>query len=96
MKKRLLSMLLATLMAFSVAIPTLAADDTGYDDVKPTDWYAAAAKYMKDAGLMTGTDVGFSADGTFTRAQLATVLYRMAGSPPVTGEDSFPDTESDR
>lgn len=93
--KRLWSMLLAMLMAFSVATPILAADDTDYDDVMSTDWYASAAKYMKDAGLMGGMDGGFNANGTFTRAQLATVLYRMAGSPPVTGEDTFPDTNPD-
>ena len=44
---------------------------------------------------MTGVENNsFGADRTFTRAQLATVLYRMAGSPGVTGEDSFTDTES--
>ena len=93
--KRLWSMLLATAMAFSIAVPTLATDDTGYNDVKATDWYASATKYMKDAGLMTGMDGGFNADGPFTRAQLATVLYRMAGSPTVIGEDSFSDTSPD-
>ena len=90
MKKRLLPMLLATAMAFSVAVPTLAAD---YSDVAPDAWYADAVAYMTDAGLMNGVGGDkFAPDGAFTRAQLATVLYRMAGSPAVTGEDSFSDT----
>ena len=36
----------------------------------------------------------FDPDGTLTRAQLATVLYRMEGEPSVAGEDSFTDTDS--
>ncbi|MBE7004038.1 MAG: hypothetical protein E7425_07105 [Ruminococcaceae bacterium] len=90
MKQRLLSMLLATAMAFSVTVPTFAAD---YSDVAPDVWYADAVAYMTDAGLMNGAGGDkFDPDGAFTRAQLATVLYRMAGSPAVTGEDSFSDT----
>lgn len=77
-------------MAFSIAVPTLAAD---YSDVASDAWYADAVAYMTDAGLMNGVGGDkFDPDGAFTRAQLATVLYRMAGSPAVTGEDSFSDT----
>ena len=36
----------------------------------------------------------FGPDLTFTRAQLATVLYRMAGEPSVSGEDAFADTDA--
>ena len=92
-RKRLWSLLLAMGMAFSVAIPTAAAE-TGYDDVDSAAWYADAVRYMTNAGLMNGVGDGkFDPDGTFTRAQLATVLYRMAGSPAVTGTDSFSDTQ---
>lgn len=91
MKQKLLSMLLATAMAFSVAVPTLAAD---YSDVASVTWYADAVADMTARGLMNGVGGDrFDPSGTFTRAQLATVLYRMAGSPAVTGEDSFTDTE---
>ena len=40
-------------------------------------------------------DDRFDPEGVFTRAQLATVLYRMAGSPEVSGEDDFADTAAD-
>ena len=91
--KRLWSLLLAMGMAFSVTIPTAAAE-TGYDDVDSAAWYADAVRYMTNAGLMNGVGDGkFDPGGTFTRAQLATVLYRMAGSPSVTGTDSFSDTQ---
>lgn len=93
MKKRLLPMLLATAMAFSIAVPTLAAD---YSDVSAAAWYADAVADMTARGLMNGVGGNrFSPNGTFTRAQLATVLYRMAGSPAVTGKDSFTDTADD-
>jgi len=39
-------------------------------------------------------NIRFAPERTFTRASLATVLYRMAGSPAVSGEDSFADTAS--
>ena len=93
MKKRLLPMLLATAMAFSVAVPTLAAD---YSDVSAAAWYADAVADMTARGLMNGVGGNrFSPNGAFTRAQLATVLYRMAGSPAVAGTDSFTDTAND-
>ena len=39
-------------------------------------------------------DNRFDPDGVFTRAQLATVLYRLAEQPAVSGEDGFTDTRS--
>ena len=36
-------------------------------------------------------DGGFAPNGTMTRAMFVTVLYRMAGSPEVTGHSSFTD-----
>ena len=46
--------------------------------------------YVWDNGLMNGMDEAqtiFAPQGTTTRAQFATVIYRMAGSPAVTEED---------
>ena len=44
-------MLLATAMAFSIAVPTLAAD---YSDVSAAAWYADAVADMTARGLMNG------------------------------------------
>ena len=80
----------------SDAAPVLlsAATGTHFSDVPEDAWYAAAVQYVSECGLMVGTsDDKFSPDATFTRAQLATVLYRAAQEPSVTGEDSFTDTE---
>ena len=90
--KRILSILLTLVTAFSLAVPSLA---SSYTDVADDAWYAPAAEALREQGIMNGVGNGkFGPDETFTRAQLAAVLYRMAGSPAVTGEDSFTDTES--
>ncbi len=62
-------------------------------DVKTTDSFYQAVKYVYEKGWMVGTsDTTFTPDGELTRAMLATVLYRMAGSPKVTGAPEFEDT----
>ena len=73
-----------------------AAGDTGFIDVNGDAWYADAVAYCQERGWMSGTsDNTFSPDGTMTRAMLVTVLYRQAGSPAMTGTDSFTDTVDD-
>ena len=50
---------------------------------------------LREKGIMDGVgDNRFDPDGVFTRAQLATVLYRLADKPAVSGEDDFADTQS--
>ena len=91
--KRCLSMLLTVLLLLSIGTTALA-EEAGYTDVPENAWYAEAALALREMGLMNGVgDNCFDPDGVFNRAQLATVLYRMAGSPAVSGEDGFTDTE---
>ena len=59
-----------------------------YADVADTAWYAEAVNYVSDKELMKGVGTGFDPNGTMTRGMLVTVLYRMAGSPAVTGKVS--------
>ena len=90
--KRFLSMLLTALLLLSLGAAAFA-EEVSYTDVPETAWYAEAAQALREMGLMNGVgDNRFDPNGVFTRAQLATVLYRMAGSPAVSGEDSFTDT----
>lgn len=90
--KKIISIVLALTMVFALAIPALA---SSYTDVADGAWYAEAVEALREKEIMNGVGNGkFGPDETFTRAQLATVLYRMAGSPAVTGEDSFTDTQS--
>lgn len=90
--KRILGLLMAFAMVLSLHIPALAAD-TGFSDVAADAWYAEAVMYCREHGLMNSTtDTTFEPEASLTRAMLVTILYRSAGSPAVTGEDSFTDT----
>jgi hypothetical protein len=66
-----------------------------FGDVGLGDWFYEYVKLMKDRGLMEGTSEGrFSPLGTSTRAQIAMVLYRMAGKPVTEAENSFSDVNA--
>ena len=69
-----------------------------FKDVPAGTWYQPWVRYASSNGLMTGLkdDLGgysgyFDPDAQLTRAQVATVLWRAAGSPSQ-GSSKFPDT----
>ena len=63
----------------------------------PESWYYDAVYYCYDNACFYGTsDEQFTPGGTMTRAMFATVLYRIAGEPEVTGTNSFTDVEADK
>ena len=87
----LLALLLVCTLLYGGCASTRAAGT--YSDVANGAWYAEAVNALREKNLMNGVgNDAFDPNGVFTRAQLATVLYRMAGNPGVTGEDSFTDT----
>lgn len=94
--KRRLALSMAFVMLLPLALTAFAAgEDAGFSDVPSDAWYAEAIAYCQEQGWMSGTSATeFSPAGETTRAVLAAVLYRKAGSPAVAGEDSFTDTES--
>ena len=56
-----------------------------FTDVKKGDWSYDDIYYVWENGLMNGmSETIFAPQGTTTRAQFATVIYRMEGSPEVT------------
>ena len=60
-----------------------------FTDVASGAWYESGVQYVYDEHLMNGVGDGlFSPDGSVTRAQAAAVLYRLDGSPAVTGKVS--------
>ena len=66
-----------------------------FTDVAETDWFHDAVRYVYDNGLMDGVGDGqFAPNATTTRAQLVTILYRLAGEPAVSGDAAFTDVES--
>ena len=52
-------------------------------DLDESAWYYNAAVEVLDAGVMNGTNVGFEANGTVTRATVFQTLYNMEGRPEV-------------
>ena len=63
-----------------------------FTDVDRTQWYHEGIDYVVANGLMNGTDTTrFSPLGTLTRAQLVTILYRLADEPAVTTSGTFSD-----
>ncbi len=95
MNKRISSVLILIFLFIFFSIPIMAeTDNTGFSDVFTDDWYAEAVIYCRDNGLMSGTTSSdFSPEKLTSRAMLATILYRYAGSPTITQEINFSDTE---
>ena len=61
-------------------------------DVRVDNWFYGAVKYAYENGLMVGTGVDiFSPDGTLTRAQAVTVLWRLENEPQVNYAMNFAD-----
>lgn len=70
--------------------------DTGvnnpFTDVHPDDWFYEAVMFVYQNNLMNGTSATtFSPNDATTRAQIATIFYRMAGSPAVENTNPFTD-----
>lgn len=63
-----------------------------FSDVRIADWFYNDVKYVYEKGMMAGTaaDV-FAPNATTTRAMIVTILYRLEGSPAVTGTSAFVD-----
>ena len=67
-----------------------------FEDVGTDAWYSDAVAYVYRNGLMSGTSGStFSPDAAITRAQLVTILWRMAGSPQVNYLMDFDDVSQD-
>lgn len=81
----------------SAAYTVCAKDDScplgDFGDLTATAWYHDGVHYCLENGLMRGVSGGkFLPDGSTTRAQLVTILWRLEGSPETTGAVRFGDT----
>ena len=64
-----------------------------FSDTVPGAWYADAVAWASDVGLMTGIGDGiFGVNDPVTREQIATILWRYAGSPTVDGAETYADS----
>ena len=65
-----------------------------FEDVQEGDWFYDDVNYVSEKGIMTGLkETIFGPAQELNRAEFATVLYRMAGSPDVEYQDKFPDVK---
>ena len=68
----------------------------GFTDVPADAWYAGAVAWAVEQGITSGTGNGkFSPDGSCTRAQMVTFLWRVNGSPGIGTANPFSDVSSD-
>lgn len=81
----------------SPSAPIAPAPEVGatFTDVRTSDWFHDDVMYVYEKGLMNGTSGKiFSPKASLTRAMLVTVLYRLDGSPAVSGASGFSDVAS--
>ena len=63
-----------------------------FTDVNKSDWYYNAIEYTYQNGIISGaTDTEFRPSAKITRGMIVTILWRMEGSPKVTGVEDFTD-----
>lgn len=67
-----------------------------FTDVKPQDWYYDSVKAIVAQGLMNGTgETTFSPNLDTSRAMIATILWRLEGSPEPKGALTYADCVAD-
>ena len=68
--------------------------DLPFNDVPESYWAYDAIQYVYGEGLMAGTSgSAFSPEGTTTRGQIVTILWRLSGSPVVNYLMDFDDVD---
>ena len=70
-------------------------DVNPFTDISEKDWFYGDVMFVYENGLMLGTSKTlFSPHGTVMRGMMATILWRMEGSPVPKGKNSFTDVEA--
>ena len=86
---------IVTFLWRSVGSPAPKTAEMPFVDVAQNAYYAQAVLWAVENGITKGTsEATFSPEQTCTRAHAVTFLYRLAGTPAVTGS-SFQDVDAD-
>ena len=94
--KRIMALALVIAVMLGVLPSVLAANIGDFTDVKDDAWYAKYVEYVVFQDLMNGTSATtFEPNSALTRAMTATVLWRVAGEPPVYNKSTFTDLKGD-
>jgi len=65
-----------------------------YTDVRSDAWYSTAVKYVTENGIMNGYSADiFAPEDTTTRAMIATIIWRLEGSPVSGAKLAFSDVK---
>jgi uncharacterized repeat protein (TIGR02543 family) len=92
MMKKLLAVLLALCLTAALVPGTALAAGNPFQDVKPGAWYYDQVQYVYNKDLMGGTGSGTFGPNTPTnRGMVAFILYKIEGSPAVSGGSGFVD-----
>lgn len=90
--KKLISVLF--LLTLTIVLSVVSASAKDFTDVKGNEWYAESVSYVFDNKLMLGTSENrFSPLLKVTRAQMAQILWNLAGNPSVDGETDYVDVQ---
>lgn len=92
--KKLIALAGAFALTVMAGITASAKNVSDYQDVQKGDWFYSTVADISERELMTGmTDAVFAPAENLERGQLATIIYRMNGSPETAYEYCFPDVE---
>ena len=66
-----------------------------FTDVTEKHWFNDSVQYVYEKGLMNGiTEKTFEPNKPTSRAMIVTILYRLEGSPAITGKHGFNDVKT--
>ncbi len=90
---------LCLMLTLTVSVGAKATCDLGdacptatFSDVKVEDWFHDEVDAIVQSGIMNGmSETKFGPQLSFSRAMMATILYRLDKEPAVTGETGFTD-----
>ena len=97
-RKKTIAFVLAFVLIAALALPAAASGlgSTPFTDVEEGAWYHDSVVYVYEKGLMTGTAADrFSPASELNRAQLVTVIWRMAGEPSADSAMPYGDVQED-
>lgn len=86
--------MLATILYRASGSPAVSGSPA-FTDVAPGAWYADAVAWAAENGIVSGYGNGlFGSDDPISREQIATILWRYAGSPAAQAGEDFADESS--
>ncbi|MBQ7718462.1 MAG: S-layer homology domain-containing protein [Clostridia bacterium] len=89
------ALLIAFALFMSMAAIQVFADTTEFTDVAESDYFYPAVLWGAEAGITYGVGENtFDPEGSVTRAQIVTFLWRMAGEPATEVTATFEDVEA--